>query len=382
VDVGAGFKPAPGQVRDWLAAVAGGAIVVVVAVLLALNVGGVRDRILRRAATTKPSLLPLRAVPFTTFPGQETEPSFSPDGNQIAFAWNGEKEDNWDIYVKVVGTESVLRLTTNPAADGAPVWSPDGRYIAFHRHTEREDGIYLVPALGGPERKLYPPRLGGNRGVGLGGWSPDGKFLAFSEKIPGQELTRISVLSVETLDKRAVTSPPPSAFYGDWGPRYSPDGRTLAFLRSSASADEICLVPTAGGEPKRLTHDNSFIGGLTWTPDGAHVIYSSAREGGLWKISVAGGEAEQLPVGRENAILPALSRDGRRLAYVQASGNINIWRFEVLRGGGPRQATHQVDCLDRGPTGSAVLAGREEDCLWVVTLGQLLRDLGLRQRRV
>jgi len=323
--------------RRWLLGASGGALVAVVAVLLALNVTGLRDRILRRAAPTQPALPPLRAVPFTTFPGQEDLPAFSPDGSQIAFVWNGEKEDNWDIYVKVVGTESVLRLTTNPEIDRAPAWSPDGRYIAFHRHTETEDGIFLVPALGGPERKFYSPHLGAYWPSEFLDWSPDGKFLAFTEEVPGQELTRISVVSVETLEKRAVTSPPPSVHTGDFWPRFSPDGRILAFLRFSVpGATEIWLVPVAGGEPKRLTYDNVGIEGLTWTPDGAHIIYSSVRGGtiGLWKISVAGGEAEQLPVGRENAFWPALSRDGRRLAYSQRFGNENIWRFEVPRGPG------------------------------------------------
>ncbi len=301
----------------------------------ALFIGGAIGYRHFRKPPAPPSLLPLRAVPFTSFLGQETDPSFSPDGNQIAFAWDGEKEDNWDIYVKVIGTESVLRLTTDPAVDRVPAWSPDSRYIAFYRYTETEDGIFLVPALGGPERKLYSPRLGGLWRVELLDWSPDGKLLAFSERIPGQELRRVSVLSVESLDKRVVTSPsPPSAFTGDFNPRFSPDGRTLAFLRIfSPAAVEVCLVDVTGGEPRRLTYDNVGIIGLTWAPDGAHIIYSSERGGtfGLWKISVAGGATEPLSVGRENADWPALSRDGRRLAYVQELSNANIWRFEVPR---------------------------------------------------
>jgi Tol biopolymer transport system component len=324
-----GRKGPPLPTRWWAAAIGIGALVVV------LVIAGAVWFHLRRAAPTKPSLPPLRVLPFTSFPGLERSPSFSPDGNQIAFEWDGEKEDNWDIYAKVIGTESVLRLTTNPAVDLAPAWSPDGRYIAFHRHTETEDGIFLVPALGGPERKLYSARLGGPWGLERLGWSPDGKYLAFSETIPGQEVLRISLLSVETLESRPVTSPPPP--WGDYYPRFSPDGRTLAFLRQfTAGSSEICLVPAAGGEPKRLTYDNAGIGGLTWTPDGAHLIYSSTRGGtlGLWKISVAGGEAEQLAVGRENADAPALSRDGRRLAYIQESGDTNIWRFEVPRAPG------------------------------------------------
>ncbi len=49
--------------------------------------------------------VPLVAVPLTSYPGSESWPSFSPDGTQVAFAWDGEKQDNWDIYVKQIGVE-------------------------------------------------------------------------------------------------------------------------------------------------------------------------------------------------------------------------------------------------------------------------------------
>ena len=74
---------------------------------------------------------PMRVVPLTTLPGGEFGPTFSPDGEQVAFEWDGEKHDNGDIYVTIVGSSEIHRLTTNPAADYAPSWSPDGRQIAF-----------------------------------------------------------------------------------------------------------------------------------------------------------------------------------------------------------------------------------------------------------
>ena len=60
---------------------------------------------------------PLHVVPLTTLKGEERHPTFSPDGEQVAFAWNGPKQDNWDIYVTLVGSSNVRRLTSDPAPD-------------------------------------------------------------------------------------------------------------------------------------------------------------------------------------------------------------------------------------------------------------------------
>ena len=57
----------------------------------------------------------LKVTPLTSYPGLELHPSFAPDGNQFAFAWDGEKQDNLDTYSKVVGSDRSLRLTFNPA---------------------------------------------------------------------------------------------------------------------------------------------------------------------------------------------------------------------------------------------------------------------------
>jgi hypothetical protein len=109
--------PAPVRRRQWMWAAAG-----------ALVVAGLVGAWLWRRPAAEP---PERLVAATSYPGAESFPSFSPDGRQIAFSWDGERGDNVDIYVKLVGEANALRLTADPADDLSPVWTPDGKRIAF-----------------------------------------------------------------------------------------------------------------------------------------------------------------------------------------------------------------------------------------------------------
>ena len=70
----------------------------------------------------------------------------------MVFSWDGEKRDNVDIYVKLIGSPTPVRLTTNPAADLSPAFSPDGRSIGFIRLFEKRAVFVFIPAIGGTER--------------------------------------------------------------------------------------------------------------------------------------------------------------------------------------------------------------------------------------
>lgn len=298
-----------------------------------------------------------KVVPFTTFPGRELQPTFSPDGNQIAFAWNGEKRDNFDIYVKLVNTGTPpLRLTFNPADDLFPAWSPDGREIAFVRQSGSEISIFVVPALGGPESKLYSGTSAFLSLYEYGNalsWSPDGKYLAFSGQRSPREPNSIFLLSRESLETRQITSPP-AGFLGDSTPAFSPDGKVLAFVRGASSRDvEIYVVPAAGGEPKRLTFDNRSGRSLAWTADGHDIVFSLWFYGNLrlWRVSASGGTPEQLAVGGEGGSTLAISRQGDRLAYSQESRDTDIWRVGTSGSTRMRSPTRLISSTrpDYGP---------------------------------
>src|SRR5262245_40734687 len=285
-----------------------------------------------------------RVVPFTSFPGNECCPSFSPDGNQIAFVWDGGKGNNPDIYIKLIDAEELVQLTTNPAEDTSPAWSHDGRHIAFVRRGKNEPGIFIITALGGSERAIHSP-LTREADILHGiAWSPVGERLAFSERGSPQEPYSIFLLSLESLKPTRLTSPPAGSV-GDFSPAFSPDGQTLAFRRGGDFffANEGYLVPITGGAPKLLTNmSNGYPFGLAWTQDGREIVFtklSGVDRDGLWRTSVSGATPERLTAAGDNVYSPAISRQGNRIAYTQSNADTNIWRFEAPnspgRTGGP-----------------------------------------------
>jgi Tol biopolymer transport system component/predicted Ser/Thr protein kinase len=309
---------------------------------------------------------PARVSALAARAGIEWGPALSPDGKQVAFVWNGERQDNWDIYVQLVDEATPRRLTTELAFDYSPVWSPDGLRLAFLRTTPASTEVLIIPAGGGAERRLHVSAVRcqfalpsmARQFCGLG-WSPDGKFLTIVDKESPQALNSIFLLDIETREKRKLTTPP-SGWFGDGVSVFSPDGRTLAFARSrSAYQSDIYILPLSDrygprGEPRRLTHDITLICGLDWTADGRSVVFASSRGGvqALWRVAVSGGEPERLTVGSENAYWPSVSRKGDRLAYGQSIFDYNIWRVGAPGtrdpAGGPTRLT-QSPLLDMNP---------------------------------
>lgn len=285
---------------------------------------------------------PPRAVPLTAYPGAETHPTISPDNNQVAFSWSGANQDNNDIYVLLIGSAGLLRLTTDPAADFSPSWSPDGRWIAFVRGPRPgRCEVRLVSPLGGPERMLAevhvrqsdvtPPYLA---------WLPDGNSLIAVDSPGPHEPDALFVISADSGEKRPLTLPERPAL-GDSNPAVSPDGRFVAFRRHPSSGLYVLALAegaTAAGTIRRLTPVAMSAGHSTWMPDGKTILF--AAQGSLWKVDASGaGAPTRVPFVGDGALMPVLSRSQpdrpARLVYVRASFDPNIWRVDTSAPGRP-----------------------------------------------
>jgi len=284
-------------------------------------------------------------IPAVTTVGEKYTPNLSPDGQHLAFAWNGGSGAHFSLYVKVVGTEESLRLTKQESIDFDPVWSPDGRYIAFCRIQTGEAGIYIISSLGGAERRvrntLWPEQTFDQViwSAGRLSWSPDGKSIAFADRASANESPSIFLLSLDSQDLRRLTSPGSSR--GDSNPAFSPDGRTVAFTRASQAFQAIFTVPVSGGKEQQVISDGSDHWGLAWTPDGKGIVFANAgwplNAGWIWKVSPRGGEPERLQFGQEG-IQPSIR--GNRLVYVRQSANLNIWKRKL-------NSSHTASSADR-----------------------------------
>jgi serine/threonine protein kinase len=298
------------------------------------------------SSKTPPS--PMTAIPLTSDPGFEMAPSFSPDGNQVAYVADGGKGD-WGLYIKQIGSGSPFLRAKSTREEIGPLWSPDGGSIAFLRGLGPDKAaVLLIPALNGPERQLAEIHAPLDLMEELNGpfllWLPDGKWLVTSDKGSAGEPFGLFLVSVETGEKRKLTSPP-AKWFGDFYPALSPDGHTLAFTRFVSDAQsDLYLMPISSnyapeGEPKRLTFDDQGDKMPAWTANGREIVFVHGSEHfhSLWRIGAFGPSApEPLPfagVG-EGATSPAISRQGNRLAYMQGLFDTDIWRVDVPDYGG------------------------------------------------
>jgi Tol biopolymer transport system component/DNA-binding winged helix-turn-helix (wHTH) protein len=316
---------------------------------------------------------PLTIVPFTSYPGLETAPSFSPDGSRIAFSWdNGTSSrtgrPGYDLYEKAIGSETVLRLTSHPSDWISSTWSPDGTQIAFHRLATDDNGIYVVPALGGPERKLVATHTPYDLAAPLS-WSPDGKWIAYANMENASNGNRSFLLNVETLESHEFPHDPSCRHDGNL--TFSHSGQELAMICVHNTTSYEYLTTDLQGKSKRsLVILHAFLTGPLWTGDDKWLIVAEATAKGneFDEVRVRDGEVHKLSV--TTGDWPAISRDGRKLAFSVSDNHVNIWRKDLQHPEAPAVqmyiSTRQQNNSQYSPDGNHVAFDSARSGTWSV----------------
>ena len=253
------------------------------------------------------------------------------------------------------GGPRALQADTPPATISVPVSSIDTN-PAIHRHQQRSlprlsllaIACVLVPCMivvfwrGHRVAAARITHLTNFVGEEFdGALSPDGRYLTFVWDGDGSNFD-IYVRALPSGDPIRLTT---NAAH-DLHPAWSPDGRDIAFLRVSSSGSQVVIIPSTGGPERFIGEVHSSVSvwkadaaqipgslGPIWSPDGQALIVSDKSALYYWPLAF--GERRQLtfPSTAENDFYPAISRDGRTLAWVRQTSNstTDIYSSELVQ---------------------------------------------------
>ncbi|MBZ5585548.1 MAG: protein kinase [Acidobacteriia bacterium] len=300
-----------------------------------------------------------RFTPFAFDPGGQTGAVWSPGGKAVAYAARGEG-GAFQVFLRRLDADAPVQVTQIPEKATPLAWTPDSHRILFQT-TREPRGVWSVAAVGGEPEPFFPTA---DSTVAV---APNGKAAAVLHQGEGG---RIGIwISDPAGSPLRKYSPDPFAtqrVFGQASLGFSPDGRNILLLLSGgANRQEAWLVPYppgSGRAPRRVLPDLPSYGrtpGFSWMPDSRRVALSmpAAPEGSnqLWLADTASRSRQALTSGggmHRNA--PAVSPDGRKMAYTEARSN-----YDVMTAGLDGSAARPLFSTDRNEMMPAWAAKRE-----------------------
>lgn len=216
---------------------------------------------------------------LTDDPAYDFSPVWSPDGRQISF--NSNRSGNFQIYLMEADGSNVICVTNDSFNSFFPTWSPDGSRIAFESDRDGNPEIYSMDIDGSHVTRLTNDPASDS----LPMYSPDGKFILFRSfrnepDFPGCAQGGnydcngdIYIIEVDNMEETHLTTDQGD----DWSPRWSPDGKQVAFQNTSSMlSDAIYIVDRDGTNLTRLTNlaDGIHSYSPAWSPDGKYITFN------------------------------------------------------------------------------------------------------------
>ncbi|PZQ14839.1 MAG: hypothetical protein DI564_10095 [Rhodanobacter denitrificans] len=306
----------------------------------------------------------------TTDPALELGPAISPDGTQVLYHVIDAAAQAGRVRLQsVTGSRALTVPQPADSSDQYPSWSPAAGEIVFTRTQAQACRILAMPALGGPARSLGPcsPDT-----VVRVDFSPDRQWLVgMARTFPGSESIGTSLARQPVGGGAAEPFPYPHTPGDiDLSPRFSPDGRRLAFRRGLLPYSDLYVMDVDAPDTlRRLTRFGSRMVGFDWTRDSRALVFSSDHGGepALYAVDVASGQVDAL--GIAPAVEPTLAREADVGAYRVPE---HRFQFALLGADAPARLPAPSTTSDReaalSPDGRQVAfvsrrTGRDE--LWI-----------------
>jgi Tol biopolymer transport system component len=312
----------------------------------------------------------LALIPPPPPPEQEAQPSWSPDGQRLAYVcylegptegwsqfeitfnfnppspetpWSQYTSEAADICVIDSDGRNRLRLTQEPGEEWGPVWSPDGAQIAYLRR----DGVYVIDADGRNQRQLVSGRVPDAERMA---WSPDGNHLLFSACVENSDSDVYKI----SVNDGAITNLTPESRKQDVHPRWIQNGTQVFFLSIESSAyscDESSEAPhqmklvNTDGSGERVIYRELYYPFVSVSNSGRIAFVSDMvsmnwedyfsvsdmgdRHSRLYRIAPDEAEPIEIPTDAENPVVYSWSPDGQHLIYKNGYQDFKILNIET-----------------------------------------------------
>lgn len=311
-----------------------------------------------RGATERDRLGPVLAAArvFTSDPGLEIGPRFSPDGRHVAFAMGAGAESR--IVVQRIDDSSRRLVGSGRELLLSPVFFPDGERIALWRRVATGCEIVEHDLRTGKDRRILDCTLGPRSRFDL---SPDGKRIVFAGQKHPQTPAGLWLADVEGEGEPQALTSPEAGMGEDAFPRFSPDGRRIAFFRGNESHRQPWTVEVTGRGARRLGEIEGLSYGVAWLGPRGPLLVAADWFGfrALNMIDAENGEARLL--GARGARFPDVGPGGA-IAWEHAQYASNLW--VLAEGKPPRElwrTTRYTSQPEFSPDGKSVVFASNRD---------------------
>jgi Tol biopolymer transport system component len=227
--------------------------------------------------------------PLTSSSGNDTDPTYSPNGKSIAFLSN--RDGNTDVWLMDATGGSQRRLIANPMKDEyAPSWSPDGKKIAFVSNVDPSGNgnnvdleVYVYQRGIGEIKQLTDNTVDENHPA----WAPGGRKIAFVSSRDGDD--EIFTMKPDGTRQRKLTN---NTSVDDYEPDWSPGGTKIAFTSDRDNFDGEVYTMNSDGTAQRTLTFTQASGQPAWSPDGTKLAFFSARDNensNIYRMTSTGG---------------------------------------------------------------------------------------------
>ena len=236
------------------------------------------------------------------------DPTFSPDGKEIVFT--SDRDKNLEIYLMNDDGSDVRRLTDNPANDSFPKFTPDGTQITFNSNRAGETtDVYIMNRDGKTVVRLTDWK---SNEISRGGLSPDGTKLAFNSNLNG--VYQMFVKDIEPFAPQLILSDDNDL----QTPNYSPNGQEIVYsVKFSDKTGELRILNLNDKKSRLLLKTSSGNNYPRWSPDGNWIAFHQEAEGkwDVFKIKSDGTELMKLTDHPASDSLPNWFPDGKSLIF-------------------------------------------------------------------